>query len=723
MNKGVFRIAVFGSRASYGRLAGIAAGVAVGVSLLLLLWGSVTGLTSRDARGAWLREGNAVISASHSITADTLLMSSSDEIYRDQLISQRRFASAAGQSTLKIPGVPGPPAPGTFYASPALQRLIESVPDDELRNRFGQLAGTIDPTSLPGPDTLLAISGATQSQLQGNIDAKLISAFNTAPYGESADAYNTAFTIGIFAMVMPVLLLLSTVSGLGNTQRRERFATLRLIGATPGKVAGIAAAETAAPALGGALGGVILAWLLRPVAANIPVNGNRFLPDDLDIGLLPPLFTIAIVVSVAASTDAYRTFRAETGPLGVTRAIHEKRPSAWRISPLITGIAMMAAAMLGFRELPFDVDPLAGGFTLIMIGLILLGPWLTMLASGLGRRFGRSAPSVIASSRISKTPKATFRAVAGLVIAVFAVSLFAGGSSVFKYPKLPEAIPGAVLPASSVYGALAKGTTANDAEKLAEDASKAKGIKSAVVGYAQPRNPEKIVVRGSDAGKLGLLNVPPTAWVEFDEDYLLYLYRFNMEPASVQAVTTPPDTEMLPIQIFLATDESPETIDRARTIISASPLMSQTANSAMDTGPLSGTRLVSGLAGLAYVGMAISIMIAAVSLTIATASAILDRRRVLTLMRLMGMPISTIRRIVLHEAVVPLVTVLALSAGLGYLTAWLMVTTLRDDYHVTWPAPEYYIALIASLVMATIAVATTFGLIKNNTRLTATRFD
>jgi hypothetical protein len=44
------------SRSSYGRLAGIVGGVAVGVCLLLLLWGGANGLAGRDDRCAWLRE-------------------------------------------------------------------------------------------------------------------------------------------------------------------------------------------------------------------------------------------------------------------------------------------------------------------------------------------------------------------------------------------------------------------------------------------------------------------------------------------------------------------------------------------------------------------------------------------------------------------------------------------------------------------------------------------
>ena len=57
--------------------------------------------------------------------------------------------------------------------------------------------------------------------------------------------------------------------------------------------------------------------------------------------------------------------------------------------------------------------------------------------------------------------------------------------------------------------------------------------------------------------------------------------------------------------------------------------------------------------------------LAGLSLAVATASAVLDRKRVLGLMHLMGMPVSILRWIIIREAAVPLLTVLLLSAGLG----------------------------------------------------------
>jgi hypothetical protein len=67
--------------------------------------------------------------------------------------------------------------------------------------------------------------------------------------------------------------------------------------------------------------------------------------------------------------------------------------------------------------------------------------------------------------------------------------------------------------------------------------------------------------------------------------------------------------------------------------------------------------------------------------------------------------------------------VLLLSIGLGFLVAWLMVTSIDDSYRVTWPARDYFIALSLSLLLALGAVTATFSLIRTNTAITATRFE
>ncbi|MET4093802.1 FtsX-like permease family protein [Arthrobacter sp. UYCu712] len=743
MSLGLLKLAVVGSRSAYGRLAGIAGGVAIGVCLLLLLWGGANGLSARDDRGAWLREtGHPSVAASPTedpttsrpgtpvpLTPATVLMEANPvEVFRDQLIN-RRDVAALDSATVRIPGIGKPPKPGHYYASPALQRLIESTPSDELGDRFGTFAGTMDDAALPGPDSLIVVTGATEAELRRNGRAFLVSGFTSDPYGGSAAAYNTVLSIGAIAVFFPVLLLISIVTGLGAAQRRERFATLRLIGASPQVVSRIAAVETAVPSLIGAVLGIVLALVLRPAAAQIPVNGTRMFAADLTTGWWAAAVVVAVVVAASALVAAHRTTRAGIGPLGVTRAVHEKAPTMWRIVPLLAGLAAMITAVLMIRVLEVRVPWLESpllilGFLLIVVGIVVIGPWLTRLVSRMALRQARSAAAVIAASRIQKTPGATFRSVSGLVIAVFVVSVFAGASSIIESTEAPPARPGLLQP-TSLHATVSAGHTPAQAAETARQASKLPGIRSATVGYGpavlseRDAGPE-IYLRAADAPGLGFEDIPATGTVAVDTSFLHY---WTAQPLTLTPAPAAQLDGMVPVVIVLGTDGTPEAMDRARTALDGSGLTAIPATSPVDFKLQSTGRLIQGLAVLAYLGMFVAIAIAGLSLAVATAAAVLDRKRVLGLMRLMGMPVSVLRRIITREAAVPLLTVLLLSVGLGFVVAWLMVTFINDTYRVTWPAPAYFIALGLSLLLALGAVTATFSLIRGNTAMTATRFE
>lgn len=743
MNPGLLKLAVVGSRSAYGRLAGIAGGVAVGVCLLLLLWGGANGLSARDDRGAWLREtGRPSVAAPPTedpttsgpgtpvpLTPATVLMEANPvEVFRDQLIN-RRDVAALDAATVRIPGIGKPPESGHYYASPALQRLIESTPRDQLGDRFGKFAGTIDDAALPGPDSLIVVTGATEAELRQNGRAVLVSDFTTDPYGGSAAAYNTVLSIGAIAVFFPVLLLISIVTGLGAAQRRERFATLRLIGASPQLISRIAAVETAVPSLIGAVSGVVLAIVLRPAAAQIPVNGTRMFATDLAIGPAAAAAVVALVVAASTLVAAHRTARAGIGPLGVTRAVHEKTPTMWRTAPVLTGLAAMITAVLAIRTgdagLLWLASPLLIlGFLLILVGIVVIGPWLTRLVSRIGLRQARSAAGVIAASRIQQTPVATFRSVSGLVIAVFVVSVFAGGSSIIESTEVRPARPGLLQP-TSLHATISGDHTPAQATEAARQARDLPGIRSATVGFGPAALSErgagsKIYLRAADAPGLGFRDIPAAETVAVDMSFLHY---WTTQPL---ALTPAPATNLdglVPVVMVLGTDGTPEAMDRARTALNSSGITAIPATSPLDLKLQSTGRLIQGLAVLAYLGMFVAIAIAGLSLAVATASAILDRKRVLGLMRLMGMPVSVLRRIVTREAAVPLLAVLLLSVGLGFLVAWLIVTFIDDSYRVTWPAPDYFMALGFSLFLALGAVTATFGLIRSNTAMTATRFE
>ena len=79
---------------------------------------------------------------------------------------ERFDVAATGASSPVPPGLPRDPAPGTYYASPALIALMRGTPASELADRYpGHLAGTIGDAALPSPDSLVIVVGRTPAQL------------------------------------------------------------------------------------------------------------------------------------------------------------------------------------------------------------------------------------------------------------------------------------------------------------------------------------------------------------------------------------------------------------------------------------------------------------------------------------------------------------------------------------------------------------------------------
>jgi hypothetical protein len=123
--------------------------------------------------------------------------------------------------------------------------------------------------------------------------------------------------------------------------------------------------------------------------------------------------------------------RVRISPLGVTRrAAKRRRPRAWRLVPLLAGAVIVPHAATQVSESlreTGDSDPLMlfVGLLLIMVGVVLSGPWMTLMAAKLVARTTRNASSLLATRRLTDNPNRAFRTVSSLVLAVFIGSFVA----------------------------------------------------------------------------------------------------------------------------------------------------------------------------------------------------------------------------------------------------------------------------------------------------------
>ena len=89
--------------------------------------------------------------------------------------------------------------------------------------------------------------------------------------------------------------------------------------------------------------------------------------------------------------------------------------------PLLAGLAE-----LGFwtihghpASISGQIQAFASSFFIILVGLFIAGPWLTMAAAVAMARWTSRPATLLAARRIGDDPRAAFRAVSGLVLALF----------------------------------------------------------------------------------------------------------------------------------------------------------------------------------------------------------------------------------------------------------------------------------------------------------------
>ena len=159
------RLVFNGGREAITRLVVVAIAVGLGVGLLLTTLAATNAVAAWSNRHAWQWTGTAYVPAGPTAGVAPLWWHPSGDTFDGQQIT-RFDVAATGASSPVPPGIARDPAPGQYYASPALAALLRSTPADQLADRYpGRLAGTIGDAALPSPNSLVLIVGRTPAQL------------------------------------------------------------------------------------------------------------------------------------------------------------------------------------------------------------------------------------------------------------------------------------------------------------------------------------------------------------------------------------------------------------------------------------------------------------------------------------------------------------------------------------------------------------------------------
>jgi hypothetical protein len=281
-----------------------------------------------------------------------------------------------------------------------------------------------------------------------------------------------------------------------------------------------------------------------------------------------------------------------------------------------------------------------------------------------------------------------------------------------------------LMPTDALVGALPAGADADDAAAVVAQLTEVDGVTGAAVlsglGEGDMFAQDALIASATDAATLGLGQVPDGArLVSFAPwSYAAAEDGGYARPAAADDVD--PAT-LVPLAVVVRTDGTTAGIEQARTAMGT--LTTTAPETRAELNNVGNRRVLDELSLLAYIGALFSIAIAGCSLAVATAAAMIDRRRVLGLLRLVGMPVQQVRRIVTLEAAAPLLAVLGLSVGLGAGVAWCIVESIQAQMSIGVPEPAYFVTLAVGCVVALAMVAAASSSIKRDTAVSSTRFE
>ncbi|MEU5941012.1 FtsX-like permease family protein [Micromonospora sp. NPDC047548] len=704
------RLAIAGGREALTRLVIIAAAVAVGAGLLLATLAGVNAVNAQLTRYASM---NPI--ASTDGDADPLWWSTRQDYFHGKQIFRIDVAATGPTSPTPI-GIPTTPGPGEYYASPSMQKLLAANPADQLGNRYpGHDLGTIGPAALTSPDTLLVIVGGTSDDV-----AKLPQAKQLTSVGDNTPAVPETVVnliLGVIAggLLFPVLIFIGTATRLSAARREQRFAAMRLVGATPKQISVVAAVEAGAAAVAGTALGFILFFAFRGSLANIPFTGTRFFTSDMSLGVLDVLLVALGVPTGAAVAAQISLRRVRISPLGVTRRVTPRPPRAYRLIPLVLGVGELAFA-IGHRPETSggQTAVFLPGLLLIMAGLVLAGPWLTMVGARVMARFASRPATLIAARRLADNPKAGFRAISGIMLALFVTSVAVGVITTIGANRGPAPI------GSTDAGTLSTIFTENPPSvpgTVLADLRSIPGVQTATVVRENP-------VRTGEAGVITCTDLPkeygrcadgataavvPTDFIPFGES----ASSTRVWPA---ASVAPGDLQRLPVaSIVVGTDGSTAALERSRTVLeSAYPTAFRVAPHVPGDFESEFANTLRAWQQMANVIIIASLALAGCSLAVSVVGGLSERKRPFSLLRLSGAPVRVLRRVVALESAVPMLAVAVVAIGMGFLAAQLFLRA-QMDYTLTAPGVGFYVIVVVGLAACLGIIASTLPLLERIT--------
>ena len=572
------------------------------------------------------------------------------------------------------------------------------------------MIGTIGRAGLIGPGQLAVYIGYPPTALNAIGGTTWITRIGTAPASEVfTPFFRYAFGIGVLAVLFPMLVLISTATRLAASRREERFAALRLVGGTPADIRMIAAVESVVSASFGAVLGVAIWLLVQPLVAGGALIGAQYFSSTVTPAAWEYAAIVVGVPVIALVAALVSLRRVQISPLGVSRRATPNRPTLWRLIALAVGVGvyLYGLSVTSHQSIGAATYP---GLLLTMVGLVVAGPWFTWAAARLFGSMSRGAAPLLASRRLADNPKAAFRSVTGLVLAVFLGTMVGAlvpavnateasptngalsnvlldqvgmsGPAATRLLGGLGAIGGATVypfyaASSPAAGTGGHGSGSGQPAGKGGNGGSAGGNGSSAGGNGNNRSdggvqvgPGKTLAGGDTVVSCAVMQelavlgrcAPGVAAVQTQDgsmfgDNPLY----NTQPfvsASDPAYHDP--LAGLPLQAVLVRVNGPATLERVRTYLAVNAPPQVAAGQGQSPTPPRTfgetlqirTQRADTLEKLVYAAVALTLIVAGCSLAVAVGGGLVDRKRPFTLLRVSGTGIGVLSGVVLLEAAV-----------------------------------------------------------------------
>lgn len=598
------------------------------------------------------------------------------------------------------------PNEGEYYLSPALKKIVDEQPREYLEDRFGTtFIGVLPSSMIETPNTLLVLRGvsddhfATVPPLAVKEQVYSLASISSTPSGNEVVLMGVMYT-GVAIVLIPVLLLIAISIRVGSSQRAQRYAALRLVGFTKRQVRFSILFESWIASLLALVVGLVLFTLAFPVLEGLHFLGDPFWSEDL---VLSPMVIGCIALATIAFVSVANWWglrRVESSPLGVSQTNGaEKKPRVWSLIPLIFGLGVAVFTLTSDADPDVLINIFMIAVISTMIGLFFAGPYLTYHVSRLIGRITRSPLALLGTAYIAKHSRGVFRGVGGVVLAFFAGSFYlmaVSGMGDFVDNQHRTAAESLKLNAVYISGS---GVETTLGQKLAS----IKGV-------------EKVTPAAEYENSL--------VGISCDDFQAYFTYALQCtSPSEIRAVNMIGTSDEIdpvfaesPVMketgAYFVLVDTPMTVERIRTQLATSVrteggIYTQGGEeaSALARAGNATTVLIEELATLAYFGMALTITVATISLSVSTVGSLLERRRSLVTLRLVGVTSAQQKLVVIIESLIPLLLVSIVSVGLGIWFAVGFIGLFADDKLTTQFSPLFVGILVGSLVMAIVAIA------------------